>query len=559
MSQLREFYTQMQVEAKHVKKNNGRIADGPYRWGYANDAQSFSHGLSNVEFRVHLVPQPGVSDADLARVKARVQLGVDRYYNFSKSVRGADGVERRLHVEINFVEAPGDAHLLVRLLPGDGIARSSKWYVGGAETTDAHEVAHGAFGLKDEYHDADGKPPGRETADGAGVAKDGSLMGFYWLDKITNRIKPGTELKPRHFDEIGRHIPEPAKAPEPATPKDVADDAGNTPRAPGGFVESFVRGAVREAAARELEAIPVSRQRAANANERQQVYLASDADLERIHSLLTFFGPDLEVAKFAQGLVVRADGAEWFIEKGSAAELEAGSRTRVARDHIGSRFGLPPPNAYTVKFYGYRGVRRINGVRLDALSGPEKKFVDARLKAEPLLYYGHVGISLDGGKTIYGFTPDRESRPDLTDEQFITLVKSNAVLPGLARDDTHVFRLAEKYANDDGWEIVVDEITQIHDAEVKERVAEQIVEMTANGGKGLGAGHGRKYEFPREKPHPNGSHFDEECAANCAIYPKFLGLPVPEETGLMTEYIPALRRLAAGGVVDARSNPRWKR
>lgn len=83
--------------------------------------------------------------------------------------------------------------------------------------------------------------------------------------------------------------------------------------------------------------------------------------------------------------------------------------------------------------------------------------------------------------------------------------------------------------------------------------------MTANDGKGVGAGHGKKYQFPREQPHPSGSHFDEACAANCAIYPKFLGLPVPEETGLMTEYIPALRRLAAGGVVDARSNPRWKR
>ena len=60
-----------------------------------------------------------------------------------------------------------------------------------------------------------------------------------------------------------------------------------------------------------------------------------------------------------------------------------------------------------------------------------------------------IGISLDGGKTIIGFTPDVPEGME-THEAMGALMKHEA-FPGVVGDDTHIFLEAAALARDRGW------------------------------------------------------------------------------------------------------------
>lgn len=55
---------------------------------------------------------------------------------------------------------------------------------------------------------------------------------------------------------------------------------------------------------------------------------------------------------------------------------------------------------------------------------------------DALLFVGHVGVSLDGGSTVYGFHPDGRGAPPW---RVFTVLRTGRAFPGVVRDDTAVF------------------------------------------------------------------------------------------------------------------------
>ncbi len=96
--------------------------------------------------RVHLQRGDNVSAADLAQVERDVHAGVRRYFNDPGYT--LPGVDRRLHVEVRFVDSPELAHATVTVTPApskpgsDGLLDQRSWPAGLPEAAYAHEIGH---------------------------------------------------------------------------------------------------------------------------------------------------------------------------------------------------------------------------------------------------------------------------------------------------------------------------------------------------------------------------------------------------------------------------------
>lgn len=101
---------------------------------------------------------------------------------------------------------------------------------------------------------------------------------------------------------------------------------------------------------------------------------------------------------------------------------------------------VPPCRA--IRVFAFRGdrSRAFAGAFLQALDS-EKRGGHGPSLARCLLYAGHTGVSIDEGKTIYGFHPDAGK---LAVWQVLKRLKSGDAFPGLVRDDTALFRAARK-------------------------------------------------------------------------------------------------------------------
>ncbi len=216
--QLGEMYDNMALEAENAQEFGGKRKDGGFEWEYGGEVIEFSHGLVQVNYRVYLDSEThNISPADLEKLKANVIKGVDDQYNFKHTVTGPSGTDGRLHIEVEFVDSPDNAHTKVQVKPGDGPADLNNWYVDGNPTTHAHEAGHGALGLRDEYaSDHPLTPPDRTSQSGDGVHHDGSLMGDYWLRNPDGTVvrdadgrpvaDPNTSLKDRNLAEISERL-----------------------------------------------------------------------------------------------------------------------------------------------------------------------------------------------------------------------------------------------------------------------------------------------------------------------------------------------------------------
>jgi hypothetical protein len=60
-----------------------------------------------------------------------------------------------------------------------------------------------------------------------------------------------------------------------------------------------------------------------------------------------------------------------------------------------------------------------------------------------LLYAGHTGVSIDRGKTIYGFNPDPPSNLRISD--VMDDLAAGLAFPGIVRDDTPIFAAATRH------------------------------------------------------------------------------------------------------------------
>jgi len=263
-------------------------------------------------------------------------------------------------------------------------------------------------------------------------------------------------------------------------------------------------------------------------------YYVSPPSAKRMLDLLVELEPTVQTHVFPKGYVVRRGTEEWYFEI-----LE---RARKMPSYGGERTnGLPSPNVATVELWAFRGVREIAGRSREQWTATEREEIDRIKTVEPLLYTGHVGISTDGGKMIYGFTPDypRDMSPDV----LMKSLMAHEAYPGVVQDDTAIFREAERMAKEQRWNTQPLSAVELVDAPKKLSVVSQLRRMTESdsGENGLG------YSFPLPQP-KNGEHFGpsngfQACdVRNCATFPEKVGIPVPEASGNLKQYMQELEK-----------------
>lgn len=156
-------------------------------------------------------------------------------------------------------------------------------------------------------------------------------------------------------------------------------------------------------------------------------------------------------------------------------------------------------------------------------------FIDS---GDPLIYAGHVGVSWDGGNHIYGFTP---YAPGISFSIVIRELKRQRLYPGQVNDDALVFHRAQDLAEQQLLRTQV-YVWRQHFGSFKVVRMRRIVRKEARTSLLLY----KEYCFPQ----------DLQVCYNCATWPATLGVAIPEQTGELRNYIPAL---AARGELWQRS------
>ena len=173
-----------------------------------------------------------------------------------------------------------------------------------------------------------------------------------------------------------------------------------------------------------------------------------------------------------------------------------------------------------VRIVGFQGVRAARYAT--ALHPHESGLIKA----------GHIGISLDGGQTIYGFHPTPEAIAAFAspDDAFIYLRDGKNELPGGVYDDTAVFARAAELARQgvptDVWQLSI----PVSAAEFA-RIADELQQTVA---KGSALGIMYRLSLRRGAPMPEGSD-------NCATWPRNLGLPLLHVTGQIRRCLEVLK------------------
>lgn len=167
----------------------------------------------------------------------------------------------------------------------------------------------------------------------------------------------------------------------------------------------------------------------------------------------------------------------------------------------------PPRRTVTVvAFHGNRS-RHFSAGFLHALQAEQHGFGPGPTSLDCLLFAGHMGVSTDGGTTIYGFNPDGVG---IAVWQMMDRLRNGEALPGVVREDTAVFSTAQNRGLPlMSFEIILPEpqFQQFHSTLDAERRNSQY-----------------SYGFP------NG---DGDC--NCTTWLERLGLPLL--TGYLSEFI----------------------
>lgn len=155
-------------------------------------------------------------------------------------------------------------------------------------------------------------------------------------------------------------------------------------------------------------------------------------------------------------------------------------------------------------------------------------FRNKQYQNEPLLIRaGHVGFYFeDEPERIFGFHPTVEAVNSIGDDaEVIEWLKHHRVLEGTIHDDTLIFHYADELARSDAptsvWQMAIPLETERYEyirTQTEQWYNDQKVFL---------------YSFPPAEPKTDRD--------NCATFPRRLGLPLPESTGNLREYIPALQ------------------
>lgn len=317
-----------------------------------------------------------------------------------------------------------------------------------------------------------------------------------------------------------------------------ADDLASASKSADNEITAAARAAA--ARARIVQAIgdvPISSVPSTKGRPSYFITRADGAELQRLLAQL----PEVRVTEFPRGLTIHRDGSDWFLEWMPEQSAPAHA---LAADRSGA-VGLPPSNASLVLFYGFRGLQTVDGVYWKKL--PPDKFakVQKLFKEDQLLHFGHVGVSFDGGRTIYGLTPNGKT---MTAEALMAKVLNHEPVPALVLDDTKTFDLARKLAASDGWDLEVTTAALAMDDSARTAAFGENARLAAASEAETPTG--KDYQFPYEHPNELRSHYASDNARNCATYPQMLGLCVPEPSGQLRDYIPRLKEWSTSSPID---------
>lgn len=155
-------------------------------------------------------------------------------------------------------------------------------------------------------------------------------------------------------------------------------------------------------------------------------------------------------------------------------------------------------------------------------------FRSERFKHESLLIRaGHVGFFFKGEENlIFGFHPTEEACRAVGDDEAVKeWLKAHHPMEGALYDDTAIFERAAALAEEESptvvWQLEVSVSDEAFDRIRKQANAWYNERQTFI------------YAFPSDEFTDNRD--------NCATFPRQLGIPLPEPTGNLREYIPALQ------------------
>ena len=161
-----------------------------------------------------------------------------------------------------------------------------------------------------------------------------------------------------------------------------------------------------------------------------------------------------------------------------------------------------------------------------------------------LIQAGHVGVSFDNGKTIYGFSPSETSLSQFNSEkEALKYLVGGGSLPGQVYDDTNIFIRAANLSSQgalssDGEPLIVYWNSYSVPVSQYTKIQQSVIGQFENPSLTTA-----QYMFPQRingvpQPMPPGCY-------NCATFPISLGLPIPEVTGQLAKYIPEMIKLGA--------------
>jgi hypothetical protein len=103
-----------------------------------------------------------------------------------------------------------------------------------------------------------------------------------------------------------------------------------------------------------------------------------------------------------------------------------------------------------VEIHGMRGVRKIGDRKDDAWTDAEGVEVARVTADQPLLEFGHVGVSFAGDPAIYALTP--KPPPDMPLAEVKRWLKAGEIFPGQILNDKLVFDESARRAAEQGVE-----------------------------------------------------------------------------------------------------------
>jgi hypothetical protein len=232
MQQFKEMYEQQALEGErtlaevHDKKIDQWVdSEGRPRWnedgspkGYIHearyDARTFEYEngtLTEINVKVHIENMDPLNGS-MKALKETVYTGVEKYYNEPKhELPNGD----RLHVNVEFVDKPEDAHMKVEAHPGIAVdPDQGQWPAKMDPVVPAHEIGH-QLNFNDEYKAKGTVKRGDDNS--PFVFKDGSVMadprqrdaqGNVVVDPATglDRTDPNAEFKRRHMEQLQTDI-----------------------------------------------------------------------------------------------------------------------------------------------------------------------------------------------------------------------------------------------------------------------------------------------------------------------------------------------------------------